>query len=103
MTGVHGADQILEELEVDGELVLARHTLCVEQARAGDSALHVDDTKTGAAYESIEELFAVGGLATKKRQRKIDSPTLAGRRLIGATRAKPGTGPGGDPVEKAVG
>jgi hypothetical protein len=65
--------------------------------------LHVDDAKAGAADEPIEKLFAIGRLTTKKRQRKINGPALAGRRLIGTARTKAGTGLGRDPIQKPVG
>jgi hypothetical protein len=103
MAGVHGANQILEELEVDGEFVLARREPCVEYPRTGNSALHIDDAKAGAADEPIEKLFAIGRLAAEKWQRKINGPALAGRRFIGTAGAKAGTGLGGDLVEKPVG
>ena len=59
MPAVYGRDQVLEELEVDGELVLAGRELRVEHASAGHAALHIDDAKARAADKPIEKRFPV--------------------------------------------
>ena len=94
MALVNGANQILEKLEVDSELVLAGGELRVEDPCAGDAALHVDDAKAGATDELIEKLLAVRHITAKSREREIDGPALPRGPLVGAARSKARTGAG---------
>jgi hypothetical protein len=103
VTAVHAVDQIFEELEVDGELVLARHRSGVQHASARDAALDVDNAQSRTANEAVEQACSERGIPTEGGKREVDPPALLRSRCIGTARLETRLHVREHAIEEAVG
>jgi hypothetical protein len=103
VTAVHAVNQIFEEIEVDGELVLARHRFGVQHTSTGDATLNVDNAQSRSADEAVEQACSERGISTEGGEREIDPPALLCGRCIGAARPETRLDPRGHAIEEAVG